>query len=165
MIKTQHSRSVGLRYLFGAVLALIVGLFLNSTKPVWFAPPLFTYTPLLYVIIMVVWLPLLYFALARLINRNKWLALLLLGLIACGQWFCWASIAPRQQIAELFGGASVFSQQRCAYTSSESGERYYTCELRMASSDDPNEWVLRQRFRVWQSLPLMWRVESNFQIE
>jgi hypothetical protein len=146
-------------------LTLVVGLWLNSTKPIWLAPPLFVYTPVLYIVLMLAWLPLLYLALAHLMGRKRWLVLLLMGLIACGQWFCWASIAPRQQIAELFGDTSVFSQRQCEYTSAKSGETFYTCELRVGSSDDPKEQILRQRFRAWDGLPLMWLVDSTFRIE
>jgi hypothetical protein len=157
--------SIGRRYIFGALLMLAIGLWLNVTKPVWLAPPLFVYTPFIYVVLAYAWLLLLYYVLAHLMGHKKGLVLFLVLLIAVGQWFCWASLAPRKQIVELVGDVSTFSRRQCEYTSPEPGKTNYVCELRMGSSDDPREWVLAQRVDVWTGWPFMGLVESDFWIE
>lgn len=163
MAEKPSRKEFGVRYLVGAVLALVAGVLLNATKPVWLSPPLFAYTPLVYIILALGWLPLLYFALAHLMDRRKLLVLVLVLSTACGQWFCWASIAPRRQILELFPGGA-FSERRCEYVSPDQGQTHYVCELRVGSSDRPDVRILTQEFAVWDSLPFMRLLESDFSI-
>ena len=163
MAETLSRRTFGIRYLIGAVLTLAIVILLNATKPVWLSPPLFAYTPLVYIILALAWLPLLYFALTHLMGRRKLLVLVLVLLTTCGQWFCWASIAPRRQVLELFPGGA-FSERRCEITSPDQGKTHYSCELRVSSSDRPDEWILTQEFAVWDNLPFMWLLESDFSI-
>ena len=131
MAETTPPRTRGLRYAVGAAVMLVVGLLLNAAKPIWFAPPLLAYTPLVYTALALAWLPLLYGALTHLMRRSKLLILLLILVFACGQWFCWASVAPRKHIIELTGDISSFSERRCEYTSLAPGETTYawSCEL------------------------------------
>lgn len=162
--ETRPPRAIGILYLVGAVFALAIGILLNATKPVWLAPPLFAYTSLVYIFLALAWLPLLYLALKHLVDRGRLLVLVLVLMTACGQWFCWASIAPRRQILELFPGGA-FSEQHCEYTSPGQGNTHYVCELRVGSSDSPDVRILTQEFVVWDRVPLMWLLESDFRVE
>lgn len=160
----KADQKAGIMYLCGAALTLVAGLLFNAAKPVWLAPPLFDYTPLIYVAAMLAWLPLLYVALAKTTSRSRGATLGLVALVIFVQCFCWMSAAPRKDVAELFGSSPVgLLERQCEYTT-EQGRTYYACKLRMWSSDSPEEWFLDQKFRVWEGFPVMWRVESSFRI-
>lgn len=131
-----------------------------AAKPVWLAPPLLVYTPLVYVLLAYAWLPLLYLAVVHLWPKRGWVLLLVIMLM-CGQWLCWSSVAPRQHIFETIGDTDAFAQRDCGYTSPE----IYVCELKAGSSDNPDVWALTQTFRAWKNVPVVWLLESEFRVE
>jgi len=141
------------------------GIYLNAVKPLWLAPPLLEYTPLLYAALAYAWLPLFFYALTQIMTRRRVVLVLLVVFTACGQWFCWASVAPRREIMEMTAGMSLMSRRQCAYSRLASGQVYYGCEMRLESSDTAQVWVLQQKFNVWPGWPVLGLVESNFSIE
>ena len=159
--RREGRKDFGFRWLLAALVMLVVGVYLNATKPLWLAPPGFEYTPLVYAALAFAWLPLLAVGMARLMTHRRAMLVLLLVLIAGGQWFCWASVAPHREILEMTAWMSAMTTRRCAYT----GQTQYACETRMASSDSPQVWVLTQKFTAWPGWPLMWLDESHFVIE
>jgi hypothetical protein len=108
---TSVSRPTWRRCAFIVLLTMGVGTALAAWRPVWLAPPLLPYTPLVYLALLLAWLPVLIIcALRRPSGKPRTLVLIVaIGLLVSLSW-C-ALTGPRAGFSLLFGAADTVDCQ------------------------------------------------------
>jgi hypothetical protein len=144
----------GGKYLLVAFVALVLGIVLGATQPVWFTPPWVRYTPFVYTLLSLVWLPLCLYGLWQLLQNKRSLFFLLAVLILVGQCCLSLTLAPAELgYLGIYGGKHpvLGGYFRCEETTPQE----LRCELCIISSDDPPETLRTYGFRKFGDLPLM----------
>lgn len=155
-----------LRLFILAIGAFVIGVVLYTWRPIWLSPPYHAYTPILYLLIAQVWIPVWIYAIWRLPRRR-----LLVGLLSIFCLFLTCIIclllAP-QTNSELsmrnedygslrYGG---LREQHCQLQG-----RIFTCELASGSSDNDRAFYYSYRFELIDRLPLMRLVSFSSRVD
>jgi hypothetical protein len=143
--------------LFIAMLAMSAGIWLDLVRPIWLGPPLFVYMPLVYVLLPLVWLPVLIFSsLWRRVGTWRVLALLVVfGILANCFWF--TLTAPRTTPELPYLGSN--GELRCRYELLSQMQRQYICDFSFQSSDIEHVTYV---FETLEGLPLMRLVRMQY---
>ena len=160
---------------------------LNIWKPVWLTPPWLLYTPLLYALLLLAWLPVLAHAAARVL-RLRWAFVILAGAVtvhACVSCVFLQGVGIDLIELSLERGVFGWGNPDCLYGSAQGSKdrsalacneglgslncRYntasdgttYNCVLCIGSSDTPQEIVRTYSFRVLDDWPVMLLIHAD----
>ena len=116
---------------------LVIGwnVILSVIRPIWFAPPLFIYTPLIYAVLPFAWLLIFVFINRLRLIRSCSLIMLLVIFGFLMQCAAWLLISPPISPELSYLGAN--GELRCHDETSPSGLPKYICEYSLRLSDIP----------------------------
>jgi hypothetical protein len=162
-IETAPSAPRRLRLLLIAAAVWALLALLNVWKPIWLAPPWFTYTPAVYALLWLACLVVLVYAVGR-YARHNWASLAAIGCLALQA--CLGCVVVHDIGIDLIElsveqGSIGLSRLRCDDWSTPEGRTYLDCTLCMGSSDVPQEMIRTYLFRTFSGWPLMFLLETR----
>ena len=132
------------------VIIILLGIWLDLTRPIWLKPPLFIYMPIMYALLPLAWLPVL--AISTRFRLISGLSRLLIGIVfLIGNCFWFTLTAPRLMPELPYLG--VNGELSCHSTALPQTPSDYTCENHIESSD--GEYVVIYEFELLDNLPFM----------
>lgn len=148
----------GIRLFVPAAITLVVGFTLYTWRPLWLAPPYHAYSPVLYFLLALGWIPFCAYGVWRFPKRRLLVTALgiLLVPLTCVAGFIVSPHAYYELVhmrGEDHGSLEYGSldEQHCSLQ-----EQIFTCELAIGSSDNDMVILYSYRFRVINDLPIMW---------
>lgn len=151
------------KYLGIAAVLLITAGYLAISQPIWLAPPWITRTPIVYVVLLLLWLPFFLRGMWLLLSGRRQLFTAVIALALAGQCCLILTLNPAE-----FGQLGIYGGQHpvlggyffCQGTTPTT----LTCELCILSSDNPPQISRTYNFLRLGGLPLLRLTGTDTQI-
>ncbi|RMF03361.1 MAG: hypothetical protein D6768_06110 [Chloroflexi bacterium] len=142
------------KHLAAAAGLLVAAGYLAVSQPIWLAPPWITWTPIVYVVLLLLWLPFFLRGMWLLFAGRKQLFTAIIALTLTGQCCLILTLNPAE-----FGQLGIYGGQHPVlggyFFCQETTPTTLTCELCIISSDNPPQISRTYNFSRVGGLPLL----------